>query len=70
MPQALEILAMNPAVLTCGARELAAQKPADIRSAAQTRQVLDRVVTGQGFALFLLACGFLRVAFLVATTPR
>ena len=65
--EALEILLMNPAVLTCGARGIAEQDPAKIRSTASTRQALDRVTTPTGLALSLLLLGFLRVAFLVAT---
>jgi hypothetical protein len=62
--EALEILLMNPAVLTCGARGIAEQDPAKIRSTASTRQALDRVTTPTGLALSLLLLGFLRVAFL------
>ena len=64
--EALQILIMNPMVLTCGAVGLATQKPADIRSAAQARQVVDRLATPTGLVSSLVALGLLRVAYLVA----
>ena len=64
--EALKIMAMNPAVLTCGAPGLQASEPSEIRKAAETRQVLDRVVTPAGFAVAILVVLALNVAFRVA----
>lgn len=65
--EALEIMAKNPAVLTCGAPGLLASKPNDIRQAAEVRQVLDRAVTAQGFGAFVLLILVLNVIFRVSS---
>ena len=49
--EALEIMAKNPAVLTCGAGYLEQSDPSEIRSAANTRQFLDRFVTPEGLSV-------------------
>ena len=68
-PQALEIMAMNPAVLTCGAKELAAADPAEVRSAAKTRQLLDRFVTPEGLTVAVVIVLLLGVVRLASAPP-
>lgn len=63
--EALEIMMKNPAVLTCGAKELAASDPGEIRSAANARKVLDGI-TAEGLTVALLAALALFVAKLAA----
>jgi hypothetical protein len=64
---AQEIIAKNPAVLTCGAREIASADPAEIKSTASTRQILDKYVNKPEFlGVALLVVGLLRVIFLKA----
>ena len=52
---------MNPAVLTCGALYLDKADPGEVRSAAGTRQFLDKYVTPAGLTVFVLALGLLKV---------
>lgn len=63
--EALKIMAMNPMVLTCGS-DLEALDPNEIRSAARTRQFLDKYVTAEGLGLVLIVAVFAIVAKLAA----
>ena len=63
---AREVMLLNPAVLTCGARELASSEASEILQAAKTRQVLDRFVNPAGAAVFVLAVLFLNAIYRVA----
>ena len=63
--EALEIMMKNPAVLTCGANEIAASDPDEIRSAASVRKVLDGL-SAETLTVGLVAALLLFVAKLAA----
>ena len=52
--EALEIMDMNPAVLTLGSKGVSSCDPDEIRSAARTRQFLHRAVTPEGLSVAMV----------------
>ena len=59
---ALDVMLKNPMVLTCGAAELEKLSPDEIKSTANVRRVLDKVVTPTGLAVAVLVLGLLKAA--------
>lgn len=65
--EALEVMKLNPAVLTCGKPGLLKSDPGEIRKTANARRFLDTYATPEGFAVFVLAVLLLNVVYRVAT---
>ena len=60
--EALEVMRKSPMILTCGS-ELRGLSADDIRSTANTRQILDKFFTGpQGLLILVAALALLKVA--------